>query len=375
MLKIGSRKLAITLIILGVLFLLLGSLLLTLGSQLGGSPSGDRLLKMNASQNFKAGQAQNLLPTDNTFGIVKILETMKDYRSSKNTVPDQPPVIVDLTGLEFAKKPASGLRVTWLGHSTVLVEIDGKVILFDPVFAERASMFAFLGPQRFHPVPINIEDLPDLDAVIISHDHYDHLDQQAIKALAVKTSAFYVPLGVGAHLEKWAIADDQIVELDWWDETIIGELKLVASPARHFSGRSIYRDNTLWASWVAVGPKHKIFFSGDTGFADFFEQVGERYGPFDITFIKVGAYGRNWPDIHIGPDEALVIHRLVRGNLMMPIHWGTFSLSYHAWTEPAERLIAASESSAVRIVIPKVGQLFEPTAPPPVERWWQKLGP
>ena len=357
-------------IVVGATFLAAAGLFLAAGKQLGGSASGKRLERLHASPNFKDGKAQNPVPTNNDWGPANMWETFKDYRSGHKTEPDEAPPIVNLTGGSFADEPASGLRVTWLGHSSVLVEIDDKVILFDPVFAERASMFSFMGPTRFHPTPISIYELPVLDAVVISHDHYDHLDYEAVKQLAPKTAAFYVPLGIGAHLEEWEIPAEKIVELDWWEEVEVGEIKLAACPARHFSGRSVSPNATLWASWAVIGPDHRVFFSGDTGLMDLFEMVGERYGPFDVTFIKVGAYGRTWPDVHIGPNQAIAVNEMVRGQLMMPIHWGTFNLSYHGWTEPAERLIVAAERTDTQVVIPRVGQMFEPASPPAVERWW-----
>ena len=368
--KWKRRMLMFLLIVLGTFLFGAIGLFLAAGKQLGGSASGERLERMQASANFKDGKAQNPVPTDNDWGPANMWETFKDYRSGHKTEPDEPPPIVKLTRRSYADEPASGLRVTWLGHSSVLVEIDEKVILFDPVFAKRASMFSFMGPTRFHPTPISIDELPVLDAVVISHDHYDHLDYEAVKQLAPKTAAFYVPLGIGAHLEEWEIPSDKIVELDWWEEGQVGDIELAACPARHFSGRSVFPNRTLWASWAVVGPDHRVFFSGDTGQMNLFEKVGERYGPFDVTFIKVGAYGRTWPDVHIGPNEAIVVNEMVRGQLMMPIHWGTFNLSYHGWTEPAERLIVAAERTGTRIVIPKVGQMFEPANPPAVERWW-----
>ena len=372
--KWRRRVLAVSLIVVGALLSAAAGLFLAAGKQLGGSPSGERLERIQASPNFKDGKAQNPVPTDNSWGQAMTWETIKDYRGGQKTVPDEPPPIVKLTREAFAEKPTSGLRVTWLGHSSVLVEIDEKVILFDPVFAERASMFSFMGPKRFHPTPVSIDELPVLDAVVISHDHYDHLDYEAVVRLAPKTAAFYVPLGIGAHLEKWEIPAEKIVELDWWEEVEVGEIKLAACPARHFSGRSGFNDNkALWASWAVVGPVHRVFFSGDTGLMDLFEKVGELYGPFDVTLIKVGAYGRTWPDVHVDPKEAIVVNEMVRGQLMMPTHWGTFNLSYHGWTEPAERLIMAADRTATLIVIPKVGHMFEPASPPPVERWWPEV--
>ncbi|MBU2550850.1 MAG: MBL fold metallo-hydrolase [Proteobacteria bacterium] len=369
--KKGKRRVwTVPSIVLVVLFLGAAGLFLAAGNQLGGSAKGERLERMRASPNFKNGRAQNPVPTDNSWGLVKIWETIKDYRGGRQTVPDQPPPIMRLSKGSFSARPASGLRVTWLGHSSVLVEIDGQVILFDPVFADRASPFSFLGPRRFHPAPISIEDLPPLNAVVISHDHYDHLDYEAVVELAPKTQRFFVPLGVGAHLEAWDVPALKIAELDWWEEKESGGIKFAACPARHFSGRSVSADKTLWASWTVAGPGHRVFFSGDTGAMGLFEKVGELYGPFDLTLIKIGAYGRTWPDIHIDPREGIILNRMVRGRLMMPVHWGTFNLSYHGWTEPAERLIDEADRTDTSIVIPRVGQMFEPASPPALDRWW-----
>lgn len=340
------------------------------GRSFGGKAQGARLERMKQSPNFLNGKAQNPVPTINDWGLANMWETLKDYMSGHKTVPDEPPPIVKLTAKSFAQKPASGLRVTWLGHSSVLLEIDDKVILFDPVFADRASPFSIIGPERYHPTPISIAELPPIDIVVISHDHADHLDFETIVQLAPKTAVFLVPLGVGAHLEKWDVPVSKIIELDWWEEKDFGGIKLIACPARHFSGRSLSQNNTLWASWAVLAPKHRVFFSGDTGRMKLFEKVGAQYGPFDITFIKIGAYGRTWPDVHLDSDEGIALNKMLRGKLMMPIHWGTFNLSYHGWTEPAERVIAAAERTHTNIVIPKVGQIFEPDHPPAVERWW-----
>ena len=365
--------LIVLLILPGLLAIAAVSLWLNAGKQLGRSPSGERLARLETSLNFEKGVAQNPVPTDNSWGLVKTWNTLKDYRSGQKTVPDEPPPILELTRESFAEKPVSGLRVTWLGHSSVLVEIDDKVILFDPVFAERASPFSFIGPGRFHPPPISLDDLPPLDAVVISHDHCDHLDYEAVVHLATKTAAFIVPLGVGSHLEEWDISPESIVELDWWEEVEVEKIRLTACPARHFSGRSLFANRTLWASWAVVGPDHRVFFSGDTGMMKLFERVGDLYGPFDITFIKIGAYGRTWPDIHLDPEQGIMVNRMVRGRLLMPVHWGTFNLSYHAWTEPVERLMVAAENTETPIVIPRPGAMFEPVSAPVVQRWWPEV--
>ncbi|MFC1532682.1 MBL fold metallo-hydrolase [Thermodesulfobacteriota bacterium] len=361
--------------LLFVVFLIISAGLIMAWTQLGKTADGQRLNKVEKSPNYIGGKFQNPIPTDNKFGFRKILETYRDYSGGQKRIPDRPLPIVTLSKNSFSIPPDSGLRITWMGHSTVLIEIDGDVVLFDPVFSNRASPFSFLGPKRFHPAPISISDLPELDAVIISHDHFDHLDYKSIVQLIPKTKAFYVPLGVGSHLEYWKVPPNKIHSLDWREKRKIKQgLDLIVCPARHFSGRMMgFGDRTLWVSWVLIGDSHRIFFSGDTGIMPQFNNVGEQFGPFDATLIKIGAYGRTWHDIHVNPEEALEVHNMVRGKLFIPTHWGTFNLSYHGWTEPVERLLVASKDMGIKLAIPKPGQFVEPEKPPSLERWWPSI--
>jgi L-ascorbate metabolism protein UlaG (beta-lactamase superfamily) len=259
----------------------------------------------------------------------------------------------------------------------VLVEIDGARILLDPVWARRASPSSIIGPRRFFPPPLALEDLPPLDAIMTSHDHYDHLDRGVIRELAKNRAQararFVVPLGVGAHLEKWGVTPDRITELDWGESATVGPLRLTATPARHFSGRGLFdRNHTLWASWVVKGPAHSVFHSGDTGPFNGFGAIGAEHGPFDLTLVKIGAYDVAWPDIHLNPEQAVDAHRDLKGKVLLPIHWGTFNLAFHSWDEPADRIVAASTGTTV--VMPKPGESIEPGKPPPVTPWWRGVG-
>jgi L-ascorbate metabolism protein UlaG (beta-lactamase superfamily) len=277
------------------------------------------------------------------------------------------PVRVDvLTG------PAShALQVTWLGHSTALIEIDGLRLLTDPVLSERASPVPFAGPKRFTPPALGVKDLPPIDAVILSHDHFDHLDRDTIRALIDKVGRFYTTLGVGARLVAWGVPADRVVELDWWQEASFGPLTLAATPAQHFSGRGLGdRDRTLWASWVLLGSRERLFFSGDTGMHAGFAEIGERYGPFDLTLIECGAYNELWPDVHMQPEQSIAAHRLVRGSTMMPVHWGTFDLAMHRWDEPAERIRALAAEQGVRLVQPRPGETVGPDSTLQAP-WWR----
>ncbi|MEU8581050.1 MBL fold metallo-hydrolase [Streptomyces abikoensis] len=348
----------------------------------GVDPAGERMARIRRSPHFADGVFVNPEGTRRTpsGSMLKFLPTYfrreeRALRAPAHPVPVHPTTVADL-----AVPPASGLRLTWMGHSSVLAEIDGHRVLFDPVWSERCSPFSFAGPRRLHPVPVPLAETGPLDAVVISHDHYDHLDMPTVRTLARRTGvAFVVPLGVGAHLEHWGVPADRITELDWHESTRIGGLTLTATPARHFCGRALRNtQHTLWASWVVAGPEHRIFHSGDTGYFPGFTAIGERYGPFDATMVQVGAYSEFWPDIHMTPEEGMRAHLDLQGDdaargVMLPIHWGTFNLAPHPWAEPAEGTVAAAREPGARIAVPRPGQPFEPGAEPVLDPWWRAV--
>ena len=278
---------------------------------------------------------------------------------------------------DLAKPPATGLRLTWMGHSSVLAEIDGQRVLFDPVWGERCSPFSFAGPKRLHPVPLPLAALGPVDVVVISHDHYDHLDMPTIKALAGTDTLFAVPLGVGAHLEHWGVPADRLRELDWHEATKVGGLTLTATPARHFCGRGLRNtQHTLWASWVVAGAEHRIYHSGDTGYFAGFQDIGAEHGPFDATMIQIGAYSEFWPDIHMTPEEGLRAHLDLQGGqphgVLLPIHWGTFNLAPHPWAEPGEWTTVAAEAGGPGGGAPAAGRAVRTGRRPaggPVVAW------
>ncbi len=262
-------------------------------------------------------------------------------------------------------------RVTWLGHSSLLIEVGGRVVLTDPVFSDRASPLSFVGPKRFpSEMPLKPEDITYVDAVLISHDHYDHLDHQSILKLKDKVGSFYVPLGVGGHLKRWGVDSSKIIELDWWQETNLEGLTLALTPTRHFSGRGLERDKTLWGSWVIIGEGERLFFSGDSGYFDGFKEIGKKYGPFDITMLESGAYNVAWSEIHMMPEETVQAHIDLKGKLLLPIHWAKFNLSVHSWVEPIERLLVAAETQQVDVVVPVQGDSFALKSPPDLGFWW-----
>ncbi|MFF8595282.1 MBL fold metallo-hydrolase [Streptomyces sp. NPDC015220] len=349
----------------------------------GADPGGERMARIRRSPHFKDGVFQNPGGVARTRPSGSMLDFAKVYfdkeerprRSPDSNVPVHPTTFADL-----ARPAATGLRLTWLGHSSVLVEIDGQRVLFDPVWGERCSPFPFAGPARLHPVPLPLAALGPVDVVVISHDHYDHLDMPTIKALAGTDTVFAVPLGVGAHLEHWGVSAARLRELDWHESTKVGGVTLTATPARHFCGRALRNtQHTLWASWVVEGERHRVHHSGDTGYFDGFKDIGADHGPFDATMIQIGAYSEFWPDIHMTPEEGMRAHLDLQGGaphgVMLPIHWGTFNLAPHPWAEPGEWTLAAAKAVGQAVALPVPGQPFEPAGDLPERPWWREVSP
>ncbi|MCL1635954.1 MBL fold metallo-hydrolase [Luteimonas sp. SX5] len=286
-----------------------------------------------------------------------------------DTVPSAPLPVSPLSREQLLAAPDGTLYR--LGHSTVLIKLGGAFWLTDPVFSLRASPVQWAGPKRFHPPPISIDALPPIKGVILSHDHYDHLDKAAILALADKTEHFLTPLGVGDLLIEWGVDERKVLQLDWWDSIPVGGLRFVATPSQHFSGRAPFADNpTLWTSWVIEGDGLRLFFSGDTGYFDGFKAIGDRYGPFDLTLIECGAYNTDWPDVHMQPEQTLQAHLDLRGRRLMPVHNGTFDLAFHGWREPLERISALAAARGARIVTPAIGQPLSIREPAATGAWW-----
>ena len=341
---------------------------------LGGRLSGERLDRARRSGHWAGGRFENSMPTK-TMRASDVPASLRMLAGDEVRYPQHPIPVVPRSRADYDALPPSGLRVTWMGHASALVEIDGARLLTDPVWSDRVSPSTLLGPKRFFQPPIALADLPPVDAVLISHDHYDHLDMETVKILARRGMLFLVPLGVGAHLAKWDVPPSQVRELDWGETTTVRDLTIVATPARHFSGRGLRDGNaTLWCSWVIAGPRHRAFYSGDSGYFDGFREIGAAHGPFDVALMSLGAYAPTWPQIHMDPEELVRAHVDVRGGLLVPVHWGTFNLAFHDWNEPAARVTTAAQKRGVRLVIPRPGEMVEPTAPPvpaPVE-WWRE---
>lgn len=347
-----------------------GAVLADAWSAFGGTPAGARRARMEASPQWAEGRFVNPQPMWNDL----LGMTLSWTRASAHGSPDSPLPVLHGDGSRFSPPPDSGLRITWLGHSTQLIELDGAVVLTDPIFGGRASPLTWAGPAPWYDPPVPLAELPPVDVVLISHDHYDHLQEPTIRAMAGWDTTFVAPLGVGAHLEAWGVPADRIRELDWWEQVQVAGLTLVATPARHASGRQAFDQNrTLWAGWALLGPTHRVFFSGDTGLFPALPEIGEKLGPFDVTMVEVGAYDRTWPDWHLGPEQAVRAHVELQGKVMLPVHWGLWNLANHGWTEPAERVRAEAARRGVTVAYPRPGEGFEPAVAVPTAPWWPQV--
>lgn len=362
----------------GVLALLTLGIAITLGScaSFGDRASGQRQTRIQTSPHSADGHFRNARPLgDFNWGDVWHFLGQRLFGEQIRRPPARLPV-VPVHPASFTTPPPPGLRAIWLGHSSVLIEMDGLRFLLDPIFSDYASPFQWIGPKRFAPPPIALSELPPIDAVLISHDHYDHLDMHTVQYLATRGSHFLVPLGIGAHLEAWGILASQITDLDWWESHRLGQITFVCTPSQHYSGRGLFdRMETLWASWAALGPRHRVFYSGDTGFSDHFQHIGQRFGPFDLSVVKIGAYGPSdyWRDVHIDPEEAIRAHLDVQARVLLPVHWATFGLGLHDWDEPIKRTLKTARENKVELVTPRLGELLTVGQTFRSSTWWEQV--
>ncbi|MEQ8426051.1 MAG: MBL fold metallo-hydrolase [Cyclobacteriaceae bacterium] len=367
------------LLVLGVITLLVvtGFLFVKLSPQLGGQPTKSQIETFEISGHYEDGLFENEIPTSMDMGFGKFISIMKDYiKGTPNAAPKTPLSVLTIDSLDIANHPDTLTRVTWFGHSAFLLEMQGKNFLIDPMFGPVPAPHPWLGRHRFtEGLPIEIAKLPAIDAVILSHDHYDHLDYESILKLKVKVKKFYVPLGVGSHLAAWGIPQESIHELNWWDEIQHEDVILKCAPARHFSGRGLGdRFTTLWASWVIESPTQKIYFSGDSGYGPHFKTIGEKYGPFDFAMMECGQYDKRWDNIHMMPEETAQAAVDLNAKLFMPIHWGAFVLALHTWKDPIERVTLKAEELGIPIATPRIGEPIVLELPQkPTSKWWAKI--
>lgn len=338
--------------------------------QFGQAPKGSHLEQIRQSPNYnkESDVFINQITTTLDMNMSKLGETLNEFIFSKNTKPPKPlPSVFENLHLQDSLP-----HITWFGHSAILLEIDQYRILLDPMLGPSASPISFFGRRFKNENKIPIDSIDNIDAILISHDHYDHLDYPSIQKLKTVTKKFFVPLGVGAHLEKWGVDPDSIEELDWWDETTLNSLQLAFTPARHFSGRAISdRNKTIWGSWVIKGKSSKIYFSGDSGYGPHFEEIGNKYGPFDFAMMECGQYNQKWIDIHMMPDQTIQATIDLKAGKMMPIHWGAFQLSVHTWDDPVIQAKKFAKNENLEFVTPIIGvriSLQESTT-----SWWEDL--
>ncbi|MFH1000986.1 MAG: MBL fold metallo-hydrolase [Bacteroidota bacterium] len=327
--------------------------------RLGGIITSEKKLKLEQSENYKEDKFQNLVYTPMV--APKLSTMMKFFSKNEVQIPDKQLKTKAFNKSEFENTAQNALSFTWFGHSSVLLKLENTTFLIDPVFGKRASIFSFIGPKRFdYSNHYLAENLPQIDVVLITHDHYDHLEFETIVALKDKVKLFYVPLGVAFHLEQWGVEPGKIIEADWWTEHLFSEdIKLVFTPTRHFSGRSLTsRNQTLWGAWAILGNSNKVFFSGDSGYFEEFKKVGEKFGPFDLVFVENGQYNEDWASIHMMPEQSVLAASELKAKTVVPIHWGKFSLSIHAWDEPVKRFLSAAEKFTYQVYTPAPGEIM-----------------
>jgi len=356
-----------------IMTIILGTLLV--GCDKESSSQIERKKRIQNSQQYKDGKFVNpidapLIAEGGTWEYIK----KAYFTSRKDPKPTDKLPMKSIQRNNWTNIDKSKLLFTWLGHSSILIAIDGKTILVDPVLEERASPFSWIGPKRFHPAPVTVKELPSIDVVLITHDHYDHLEEPTIKQLEAKAGIFLMPIGIGELFEQWGIPPNKIIELDWWEDHQAGSLKFTAAPTIHYARRGLFDGNErLWCSFSVQGKYKKVFISGDSGYFDGFKKIGEKLGPFDITFLKIGSYDEMWKQIHMLPEEAVQQHMDLHGNILVPLHWATFDLALHPWYEPIERMVTAAQEKNVKFVTPIVGERVNIRKLPTVNTWWRKV--
>lgn len=362
----------IVLISLVVIFVVVAFFFMRFAPQFGQGPDEARLVEIQTSPNYKEGEFKNMQETVMEMSFRQMPKILYEWLFNTDGRVPKSPLPTQFSNDEPGTDTL--LYVTWYGHSAILLEMEGKKILLDPMLGSAASPVSFMTRRFKYQNPIKLEDIPEVDAVIYSHDHYDHLDYHSVLALKNKVNHFYAPLAVGEHLKRWGVEESKITELDWWQSANLDHITLTATPSRHFSGRKFSdRNKSLWASWVIKGDRYNIYFSGDSGYGEHFKLIGEKYGPFDFTMMECGQYNERWKPIHMMPEETVQAHLDVEGSVMMPIHWGAFNLALHDWTDPVVRAKAEAERLGATMINPVIGRRFALPEVRPQTSWWEEV--
>lgn len=369
------KTLAVTFAAFMVVLTLFIAAFFNMSPQFGKAPAMDKQKKFAVSRHYTDGKFHNEVPTTLGMGFAKTISVMWDFFFAKvpGKEPRGPLPMRELDSATVANRSVGIARLTWFGHSALLLEMDARKILIDPMLGQHAGPLPLVSPKRYNRnLPIEIESMPFIDVVLISHDHYDHLDHGSIVKLKDKVGHFYVPLGVGSHLISWGIDKEKITELNWWDETSFGGFTFVCAPARHFSGRGLINNETLWSSWIILTPERRLYFSGDSGYGPHFKEIGNQYGPFDFVMMECGQYNVQWPQIHMMPEETVQATLDVKGKVLLPIHWGAFTLAMHPWTDPVTRVVAEAKKFDLPVTTPMIGQTISfDSASVEALRWWE----
>ncbi len=371
------RRIIIVFFSILTILVLVGVLFINLSPQFGGKATTEELAAYARTGHFENGIFINNEPIEMELDCHSIQQMLKEtLRPDPNVAPKQDIQVKKVSPESILNKSDSLVRLTWFGHSTFLIEIDGKNLLLDPVFGQYAAPHPLLGRKRYNSkMPINIAELPPIDAIIISHDHYDHLDYESIKQLKDKTDRFFVPLGVDNHLERWGVDSTKISTMDWWEERKYNDLVIAFTPSRHMSGRRLNdQSTTLWGSWVLKGTKKNIFFSGDGGYGKHFKEIGEKYGGFDFALMECGQYNKLWSDVHMIPEQTVQASIDINARLIIPIHWGAFTLATHSWTDPIERVTKEAKKLNLPIATPQIGEpIVGSHSNVPESEWWKTV--
>lgn len=358
-----------------VVLILLVMAFMKFGKVFGGKPTKEQKELYSQYSNHVEGKFTNLMPQLNIVETPNFIDDSLHPKSTRRPDFEIPYLKVDPKSLAQKTKHT---RITWFGHSTILLEMDGKNILIDPMFGEIPSPVpAIIGQKRYSKgLPLTIDELPPIDAVLITHDHYDHLDHQSILKIKDKVRKFYVPLGLNAHLHAWGVSPSKIEELNWYETTTLDGITFTLTPSHHYSGRSLTdRFESLWGGWVIKGALDNIYLSGDGGYGEHFKQIGETYGPFDFAMIECGQYSRYWRQNHLFPEQSVRVAADVGAKLIMPIHWGAFTLAMHTWNAPVKRFLARAKELNIPVTTPIIGeQIVLGKAPneQPKSTWWEK---